>query len=343
MWNLSTVHETGVSPDRRSRRRKNLSTRQIRVDIGVAAGLLADLSEGGVAVQTPGPQNLNPGDRLHITVPDTARPIQAGCELAWTKPGQAGFRFLVLSENSQRSIREWLTLDAGSGETIWIPAPARSPVVSAKPILPAGNGSTTNKLPETSPLLPPKTSVAAVPAPNAPPLMPSTPPVAAPTAVKEILATAASPLNPRFEHCLQLIAQLAHTLTNASGTAVALRHGNEVICRASAGRAPEMGTTLRSDSGLSGECLRSGMTMRTDDTETDPRVDAAACRALGVRSIVVFPIFYKDSSAGILVLLSDRPQAFDHVDLHLLPQLAELLTRLANKFFAVKEMRKMSE
>ena len=342
MWNLSTVHETGVSPDRRSRRRKNLSTRQIRVDIGVAAGLVADLSEGGVAVQTPGPLNLNPGDRLHITVPDTARPIQAGCELAWTKPGQAGFRFLVLSENSQRSIREWLTLDAGSGETIWIPAPARAPVVSAKPPLPAGNGATTNKLPEMPSLLPPKTSVAAAPAPNAAPVMPSTQPIVAPPA-KEMAAAVVSPLNPRFEHCLQLIAQLAHTLTSASGTAVALRHGNEVICRASTGRAPEMGATLRSDSGLSGECLRTGMTMRCDDTESDARVDAAVCRALGVRSIVIFPIFYKDSSAGILEVLSDRPQAFDHVDLQLLPQLAELLSRLANKFFAVKEMRKLAE
>jgi len=85
------------------------------------------------------------------------------------------------------------------------------------------------------------------------------------------------------------------------------------------------------------------MTMRCDDTESDARVDAAVCRALGVRSIVIFPIFYKDSSAGILEVLSDRPQAFDHVDLQLLPQLAELLSRLANKFFAVKEMRKMAE
>src|SRR2546423_14952688 len=123
MWDLSAVREAGVSPDRRSRRRKNLSGRQIRVEMGVAGGVIADLSEGGVAVQTPAPLQLNPGDRLHITVPDTARPIQAGCELAWTKPGQAGLRFLVLSEKLQRSIREWLTLESRAWETIWIPAP----------------------------------------------------------------------------------------------------------------------------------------------------------------------------------------------------------------------------
>ena len=83
------------------------------------------------------------------------------------------------------------------------------------------------------------------------------------------------------------------------------------------------------------------MTMRTDDTESDPRVDAEVCRALGIRSMVIFPVFYKDASAGILEVLSERPQAFDHVDLQLLPQLAELLTRLSNKFFAAKEMRKL--
>ena len=40
-------------------------------------------------------------------------------------------------------------------------------------------------------------------------------------------------------------------------------------------------------SGFSGECVKSGKVLRSDDA--DIRVDQESCRALGVRSIVAVP------------------------------------------------------
>src|SRR5438105_14898353 len=69
---------------------------------------------------------------------------------------------------------------------------------------------------------------------------------------------------------LQRIAEAARLLTGAEGAAIALPRDGRIVCQARAGgRAPAMGTKLDVDSGLSGECLRTGQVMRCNDTEKD--------------------------------------------------------------------------
>jgi hypothetical protein len=88
---------------------------------------------------------------------------------------------------------------------------------------------------------------------------------------------------------------------------------------------------LRADSGLSGECLRSGLTVRSDDTSCDPRVDAEACRILGVGSIAVTPVFREGATDGVLEILSRRAHGFSHSDIALLPQMADLVARMISR------------
>ena len=48
-------------------------------------------------------------------------------------------------------------------------------------------------------------------------------------------------------------------MTGATGAAIALRRGSEIICRARTGRtAPDIGVRLQTDAGLSAECVRTG-------------------------------------------------------------------------------------
>ena len=73
---------------------------------------------------------------------------------------------------------------------------------------------------------------------------------------------------------LQLLAERAEYITNATGAAIALRDGQEMVCRASAGSsAPVLGARLQANSGLSGESIRTGQTLRCDDAENDARVN----------------------------------------------------------------------
>jgi len=129
-----------------------------------------------------------------------------------------------------------------------------------------------------------------------------------------------------LDAALQLLAERAQYITGASGSAIALRQGAEMICRASAGpSAPELGAHLQINSGLSGESIRTRQILRCDDAETDDRVNRESCRALGIASVVVMPLVYEQEVNGVFELFSGRPKAFEERDITALQRLAEMI------------------
>ena len=118
--------------------------------------------------------------------------------------------------------------------------------------------------------------------------------------------------NTNLESVLRSVSRRAQVLTGASGVAIALAQDRSMICRASLGpNAPPLGCYLDVTSGFSGQCVRSGRTLRCDDSENDPRVDLANCRRLDIRSILATPILFKGDVVGIIEIFSSRPNAFD--------------------------------
>jgi protein TonB len=125
---------------------------------------------------------------------------------------------------------------------------------------------------------------------------------------------------------LRKIAEAALSASGASGAAIAMRRDGTVVCQARAGEmAPPLGAQLDDRSGMSGECLRTGRALRCEDTETDERVDGAACRLLGIRSLAVAPVKNADQAVGILEVFSPRPGSFTERHMDVLLQLAELV------------------
>ena len=83
-----------------------------------------------------------------------------------------------------------------------------------------------------------------------------------------------------LEPAISAITERAQHLTGATGAAIALRAGDEIVCRARTGRtAPDLGVRLQTDAGISAEAVRSGEIMLCHDAERNPRVDLASCRA----------------------------------------------------------------
>src|SRR5258708_2648019 len=125
---------------------------------------------------------------------------------------------------------------------------------------------------------------------------------------------------------LGAIAESAQALTGANSAALAMRREGLVICRARSGEmAPEVGSRLSVDSGISGECLRTGRVLRCDDTQKDYRADPEVCRRLGLRSIAVVPVCRDHQTIAIVEAFSSRTYAFaeEHmVALQLMEELA---------------------
>ncbi len=124
---------------------------------------------------------------------------------------------------------------------------------------------------------------------------------------------------------LRAIAEAAQDLTLASGTALAMQRDGQIVCLGRSGEtAPVLGARLSIDSGISGECLRTGKMLRCDDTEKDQRVDPEVCRKMRLRSIAAVPLFGRHGTIGVLEAFSTRSFAFAEEHMDYLARLAEL-------------------
>jgi protein TonB len=108
------------------------------------------------------------------------------------------------------------------------------------------------------------------------------------------------------------VADAARVLSGADGTALGLEERGIIICRARSGDiAPPIGAPINTESGISGECLRTATMLVCHDAMTDPRVDTEVCRSLGIRSVAAVPVRGRRTAAGILEAFAARPNAFD--------------------------------
>lgn len=141
--------------------------------------------------------------------------------------------------------------------------------------------------------------------------------------------------------------------TRAGSAALALARDDELVCRAATGPlAPDLGVPLSTRDGLSGACLQTHQPQLSVDTEFDPRVDPAVSRHLGIRSILIVPVFDRNDKdrndtdrndkdrddkgpgdqqaqvTGILEAFSTSPAAFSDSDQKLLEGFAEECARI---------------
>lgn len=77
---------------------------------------------------------------------------------------------------------------------------------------------------------------------------------------------------------------------------------------------------------LSGRAFTSRVLLHSTDTEDDPRVDAAACRRTGIRSMLVAPLLVGTESLGVIKVASGSARAFDDADVAALTLLAHSLS-----------------
>lgn len=143
-----------------------------------------------------------------------------------------------------------------------------------------------------------------------------------------------------LEPAISAITERAQHLTGATGAAIALRAGDEIVCRARTGRtAPDLGVRLQTDAGISAEAVRSGEIMLCHDAERNPRVDLASCRRLGVRSILVSPLRHYRRTLGIFEVLSSTPGAFDERDVATMQLLSGVMVAAISRISSLRQSK----
>ena len=122
-------------------------------------------------------------------------------------------------------------------------------------------------------------------------------------------------------HCDGAVIELPEDLEDETGTHEVLRY------RAVTGRlADQLGQVVDRHRSLSGRAVTGRTLLHSADTETDERVDAAACRRTGIRSMLVAPLLAGTEALGVIKVASGQADAFDDVDEAALTMLAHSLT-----------------
>jgi len=113
----------------------------------------------------------------------------------------------------------------------------------------------------------------------------------------------------------------------AEGVAIGLINERTItyVCGAGAGASP-VGARVDIDTSLSGLAIQTGMILRSNDTQSDPRVDAAACRRLGVTSLVCIPLSRAHEMFGVLAVNAATTHALGDEDVAVLTRLADFVS-----------------
>ena len=107
------------------------------------------------------------------------------------------------------------------------------------------------------------------------------------------------------------IAVRARKVANASGIAIGLLKGDQLIYRAGSGSASTyVGQHVVATLCVSSQNGPSGEILRVENTQTDSRIEAAICRQLGAQSLLILPIYHDRAMVGVLYVLFNEPHAF---------------------------------
>ncbi|MFL5815130.1 MAG: ATP-binding protein, partial [Bdellovibrionia bacterium] len=147
-----------------------------------------------------------------------------------------------------------------------------------------------------------------------------------------------------LDKVLNLAVSRAKTLLQAEGTIVEMVDGDELHYRAASGTAVQhLGLRLKIESSFSGYCLREKRFMKCDDAEIDSRVNAEACRRVGVRSMIVAPLMSGDRAIGVFKAFSSEKSAFNESQINTLQLVVGLIAEALSRAQTFSEKQKAKE
>ena len=112
---------------------------------------------------------------------------------------------------------------------------------------------------------------------------------------------------------MDLIAMRSRNIANATGIAIGLLQGDQLVYRAGSGSgATFVGQHVMATLCVSGSNAARSEILRVENAQTDRRIEAAICRQLGAQSLLILPIYHGRTMVGVLDVLFDEAHAFQH-------------------------------
>jgi len=129
-----------------------------------------------------------------------------------------------------------------------------------------------------------------------------------------------------FEKILDLIADRARIVADATGIAIGLLSGNQLVYPAGSGSgAKYVGHHVTAVLSASARTGPRKEILRVDNAENDARIEAAICRECDAKALLIIPIYNDRFIAGVLEVLFTNPHSFDDGEIRTYRMMAKLV------------------
>jgi hypothetical protein len=116
---------------------------------------------------------------------------------------------------------------------------------------------------------------------------------------------------PDVNRTIHQVTDRARNVANASGIAIALLRGDQLVYRAGSGcAAAYVGRHVRAILSVAAHKEGRSEILRVENAQTDARIEAAICRQFDVQSLLILPIYHERAVAGVLEVLFSEAHAF---------------------------------
>ena len=125
---------------------------------------------------------------------------------------------------------------------------------------------------------------------------------------------------------MRLIADHARKVANATGVAVGLLKGNQLVYGAGSGSAVAcVGQHVMATLSIPASMGARGEILRVENTEADARIEAAICRQFGAQALLMLPIYHDRVVAGVLQVLFSEAHVFQDREVRTYRLMAEVI------------------
>ncbi len=131
---------------------------------------------------------------------------------------------------------------------------------------------------------------------------------------------------------MHLIANRARNVANATGVAIGLVKGDQLVYHAGSGSAATyIGRHVRATLRVSANIEARQEILRVENAQTDAGIGAAICRQFGTKSILILPIYHARALAGVLEVFFSEAHAFQDREVYTY----QLMARVVEKAICV--------
>ena len=131
---------------------------------------------------------------------------------------------------------------------------------------------------------------------------------------------------PNVDRTMEQVADRARNVADATGIAIALIQGDQLVYRAGSGSAATyVGRHVTAILSASAQNNARGEILRVENAQTDARIESAICRQFEAQSLLILPIYRERALAGVLEVFFSEAHAFEDREVRTYRSMARLV------------------